>query len=348
MKTVEELLLALKQYKGKPVNLMEVCGTHTGAIRKSGIRDHLPPSIRLVSGPGCPVCVTPGSLIDESARLSREKNVELVTFGDMMKVPGVKTNLYEARALGGRIRVIYSPLSLIETALKNPNTLYVLVAVGFETTAPIYGLLMEQALLKGISNLRLLMSVKTILPAMALILQKGGVDGFICPGHVTAVTGTGIYQPLAQKYGCPFVVAGFETGQILAAIYELVHLLEENRGEVRNFYPAVVRQEGNEKARELMNRYFEPYDAVWRGIGVIPGSGLRLKKEYRAFDALEEGFREDREPLPKGCCCTQVITGELLPDKCPCFGKSCTPDNPLGPCMVSSEGACGVWYLTGV
>jgi len=346
MAGIESIIHALKAYKGRTLTLMEVCGTHTSAIMKHGIREHLSPHIRLVSGPGCPVCVTPAAYIDVAVRFALTENHVLVTFGDMMKVPGVNGELYEVRSRGGRIKMIYSPLSLLDLARENPDTTYVMAAVGFETTAPVYAMLIKKAREMGLKNIRLLLAVKTILPAMEAILEAGTVDGFICPGHVSAILGASVYEPLQKRYNKPFTIVGFEGPQLLSAIHDLVQQAERGVSAVHNLYPSVVNHQGNKKAQALMDEVFVPCHAWWRGLGLIKGSGLALKDEYGDFNATQEEIKEDGT-LKGGCRCTDVITGKINPNQCPLFGKVCTPTSPQGACMVSSEGACGIWYGTG-
>lgn len=346
MVKIEEIIHYLKSYQGKTISIMEICGTHTSAIMKNGIREHLSPNIRLVSGPGCPVCVTPAGYIDIAADIALKENHVLVTFGDMMKVPGSRMDLYEARSRGGRVKMVYSPLSILELAQKNPQMIYVMAAVGFETTAPVYALLIKKAQEEGLHNIQLLTAIKTIGPAMEAILQEETIDGFISPGHVSAITGLSLYEPLQKRYNKPFTVTGFEGKQILVAIYDIVRQVEAGTSFVHNLYPSVVEDDGNPKARVLLHEVFTPCDAWWRGLGLIKGSGLCLKPEFDVFNASNEEIK-DEEVLARGCRCTDVITGRINPNECPMFGVVCTPSKPQGACMVSSEGACGIWYGAG-
>jgi hydrogenase expression/formation protein HypD len=332
----------LKSYDGPRLSIMEVCGTHTAAIFKTGLRSLLSPEIRLVSGPGCPVCVTPAAYIDHCAALARSERCVVMSFGDMLKVPGTRLSLAGARGEGGRVEMMYAPFEALARAKRDPDTIYALAAVGFETTIPAYALVLEEALSQGVENIRLVTALKSALPALAWVAERGGPDGFICPGHVSVITGAGAYARLAARYGKPFAVAGFAGEHILAAIYAIVRALSGERAVVLNLYPSAVSEEGNGKARALIEKYFEPCPAFWRGLGVIPDSGFRLRKEYARFDgggpALGGG-----DDLPAGCRCGDVITGRIDPIECPAFGGACSPENPLGPCMVSSEGACGIW-----
>lgn len=335
----------LKNYDGRQLKLMEVCGTHTAAIFKNGIRDLISPKIKLISGPGCPVCVTPTAFIDKCVSYAKASGHELLTFGDMMKVPGTAGSLSENKAGDAHISIMYSPLEAIEKAKANPDLTYVVAAVGFETTAPTYALLVKEAARQGIENIRLVTALKTAVPALHWICEnQNDIDGFICPGHVSVITGVHVYDELAAKYGKPFVVSGFEAEHILAAIYRIVKQIEAGEGRVENMYPNAVRENGNPKALQAIEEVFEPGPAVWRGLGPIENSGLYLREEYAQFDGGSRGLDEDMQ-LPEGCRCGDVITGRINPDQCPMFaGGSCTPMEPFGPCMVSSEGSCGIWY----
>lgn len=333
----------LREYDGPPLRLMEVCGTHTAQISRCGLASMLSPKIRLVSGPGCPVCVTVTSYVDRLAELSMRPGVTVVSFGDMLRVRGSRMSLNDAKAAGGSVRMVYSPLDALKLAVEDPSRTYVFAAVGFETTASVYAMLLEEAAVSGVRNFKILTSIKTMPGVIDMICEKqGGVDGFLAPGHVSVITGSDLYLPLAEKYGIPFVVAGFEGEEILAAIYALVKL--RGRGAVRNLYPSAVTARGNEMAQASMRRCFEPCDAAWRGIGTVKGSGLAVAKEYEQFDAGGAELTEDAGFEP-GCSCPQVLTGAKSPVECPLFGKACTPENPHGACMVSTEGSCFHYYV---
>lgn len=333
----------LREYDGPPLRLMEVCGTHTAQISHCGIASMLSPKIRLVSGPGCPVCVTVTSYVDRLVELSMRPGVTVVSFGDMLRVRGRKMCLNDAKAAGGSVHMAYSPLDALKLAVKDPSHMYVFAAVGFETTASVYAMLLEEAALSGVQNLKLLTSIKTMPGVIDMICEKqGGVDGFLAPGHVSVITGSDLYIPLAEKYGIPFVVAGFEGEELLAAVYALVRL--RGRGVVRNLYPSAVTAWGNETAQESIRRCFAPCDAAWRGIGMVKGSGLTVAKEYSRFDAGGAELTEDAGFEP-GCSCPQVLTGAKSPVECPLFGTACTPENPHGACMVSTEGSCFHYYV---
>ena len=347
---IAQVIDYLKSYDGRQLKLMEVCGTHTAAIFKNGIRDLISPKIRLISGPGCPVCVTPTAFIDKCVEYAKADRCELLTFGDMMKVPGTAGSLSENKAAdeGGakaNITIMYSPLEAIEKAKANPEITYVVAAVGFETTAPTYALLVKEAARQGVKNIRLVTALKTAIPALKWICEnQNDIDGFICPGHVSVITGVHVYDGLAAEYGKPFVVSGFEAEHILAAIYRIVKQIEAGEGRVENMYPNAVKEDGNAKAIKAIEDAFEPGTAMWRGLGLIEDSGLYLRDEFAEYDGGSRGLDEDME-LPEGCRCGDVITGRINPDQCPMFaGGSCTPMEPFGPCMVSSEGSCGIWY----
>ncbi len=334
----------------RTVKIMEVCGTHTMAIRRFGLPSLLPPTVRLISGPGCPVCVTPNRYIDTAIALSRLKGVTIATFGDMVKVPGSSSSLEREKSKGARVLVVYSPHDVLLHAEKNPEEKVVFLAVGFETTAPLIAAALKEARDKGIRNFYVLPGNKVIPPAMEALLQDPEIeiDAFLLPGHVSAIIGTEPYRPLVEKYGITSAVGGFEPADILSALYMILSDLKEGKSEVRNAYTRVVKREGNPRARKIMREVFAEADSEWRGLGMIPSSGLELKDEYKEFDirnSAEVDVEETREnPL---CRCGDVLKGKVSPPECPLFGKSCTPDNPYGPCMVSSEGTCAAYYKYG-
>ncbi len=333
----------LSNYDGEELSFMEVCGTHTAAISENGIPSILSKKIKLISGPGCPVCVTVADYIDRLCTLALEDNTCVVTFGDLIRVPGSSSALQETKSKGGRIRMVYSPFEIIDLAEKDTDTTYVFAAVGFETTTPIYAVLLEKIIEENIKNIRLLTALKTMPAAIDTLCQMGGrIDGFIAPGHVSVITGANEFKPLAEKYNLPFVVSGFKGEELLAAIYALVKL--KGQGKVLNLYKSAVTDTGNEKAKALVNKYFEPCDAVWRGIGKIANSGMALKKEYAVYDAGSRELIHDNVKNKK-CRCGEVITGFSSPCDCPLFAKACTPENPQGACMVSNEGSCFHYYI---
>lgn len=335
----------LKNYDGPPVNLMEVCGTHTASISKNGIVRMLSPSIRLISGPGCPVCVTVTAYIDRLVELSLQPDTIVLTFGDLMRVPGGKMSLNDAKAAGGKVRMVYSPMDALRQAAADTKNTYIFAAVGFETTSAVYAALLQDAEKEQINNLKILTSLKVMPPVIDWVCKnQGGVDGFIAPGHVSVITGCKIYQPLAEKYSIPFVVAGFEGEQLLNTIYALVKL--RGKAKVMNLYPSVVRENGNEEAIKAIHHYFEPCDAAWRGMGVIADSGIALREEYSRFDAGSADLIEDHS-FNTNCRCAKVLTGAVAPTDCPLFGRVCTPQTPQGACMVSQEGSCYNYYISG-
>lgn len=349
---VEQIIKELKEYDGPEIKIMEVCGTHTASIFKSGVRSLISPKIKLISGPGCPVCVTPAAYIDRCIEYALKADHVLVTFGDMMKVPGKKGSLSQVKGDGAKVELMYSPMEVVEKAKQNPGITYVIAGVGFETTVPAYALTMEEAAGQGVRNIKLLTALKTVMPALEWICNnEDGIDGFLCPGHVSVIIGSTAYEELAEQYGRPFTVAGFEPEHILAGIYDIVKQLKGKSDStdhpanttVHNLYKNAVKAEGNKKAQEIIARYFEPGSAMWRGLGMIPDSGLYLKPEYQAYDAGSKGLDQDIE-LPEACRCGDVIVGRINPNECPMFGEACSPMSPYGPCMVSSEGACGIWY----
>lgn len=344
MITISEIKDFLKGYNGKKIRIMEVCGTHTSSIFKNGIRSLISPNIELISGPGCPVCVTSAGYIDKLIEYSLMENTVVLTYGDMMKVKGSEFSLTDAKAQGGNIKVIYSPQLALKMISQNSNVQYIMAAVGFETTVPIYALMLDEAIEKGIKNLKLLTSLKTIIPALEFVCEnEKGIDAFLCPGHVSVILGYNSYEQLANKYKKPFVVAGFEGEHILIALFEIIKQIQNGQAKHKNMYPSVVTKDGNEKAKTIIEQYFEQTNEFWRGIGSISGSGLKLREKYNEFDAGSTIF-ETEQKIIKGCKCSDVILGRINPVECPLFKKVCTPLNPIGPCMVSIEGACGIWY----
>jgi hydrogenase expression/formation protein HypD len=333
----------LKNYDGKSLRLMEVCGTHTAEISRCGIVSLLSPKIRLISGPGCPVCVTVTSYIDRLVALSMEPNHVVVSFGDLLRVKGSSQSLNDAKACGGQVRMVYSPMDILKLAVAEPTEIFIFAAVGFETTTPVYALLLDEANNHGIHNIKLLTSLKTMPPVIDWVCgNQSGIDGFIAPGHVSVITGSEIFQPIAQKYAIPFAVAGFQAEQILLAIYALVR--RHGKGEVMNLYPSAVTSEGNPTAQKKVSQYFIPCDAAWRGMRTIKGSGMRLKDEYAAFDAGSVNLTDDHSANPN-CRCAKVLTGAISPRQCPLFGKKCNPQSPQGACMVSTEGSCYQYFV---
>lgn len=335
-----QLVDYLRNYNGRKIRLMEVCGSHTHAIATHGIRDILSPQIELLSGPGCPVCVTPTAYIDKLIELSLEPDTTVVTFGDLLRVPGSKESLNEAKGKGGSVEMVYSPMDVLALAKENPYRKYVFAAVGFETTAPVYTLLLDNAIKENLNNIRLLTALKTMPGAISYLCNNGAeIDGFIAPGHVCAVTGAEYFDQLATKYQIPFGVSGFGAKELVIAIYGLVQMVINKEYKVNNFYTSVVASGKNPIIESQLEKYFEPADVAWRGMGIIPGTGLLLKEEYKQFDAGSKGLDVDNKKN-KACRCGEILMGKAKPNDCPLFGKVCTPSTPAGACMVSEEGSC--------
>ncbi|MFH0886804.1 MAG: hydrogenase formation protein HypD [bacterium] len=333
-----------------PATFMEVCGTHTVSIFRSGIKNLLPSSITLLSGPGCQVCVTPNIEIDKIIWLARNLNHIIVTFGDMLKVPGTYSSLEAERAKGSDIRIIYSPLEALDIARANPFKKVIFLGVGFETTIPAIGLMIETAKQENISNFFLFSTHKIVPPALDALLGSGelNLDGLILPGHVSAIIGTKVYDFISEKYDLPAVVTGFEPLDILQGIEILLDMKNKGIKKIANQYSRVVKEQGNIVAQQVIARVFTPANVSWRGMGMIPMSGLKLNKDYCAYDA--EGqfeFPNISSHEPAGCICGEVIRGVKNPKQCQLFKNKCTPENPVGPCMVSSEGTCSAYYKYG-
>jgi len=327
---------------------MEVCGTHTMAIAAGGLKSLFPDNLRLVSGPGCPVCVTEKVFIDRALAVGREHGACLVTFGDLVRVPGTVGSLETFRSEGGKVRVVYSPMDMIGVALEQAPLPTVFLGVGFETTVPTVAASLKTALARGIENLFVLPAFKTIHPPLEILAAKEELDGFLLPGHVSAIIGSDSYRYLADDFHKTGVVAGFEPLDILLALKDLVTLAVDGTPKIINDYKRVVRGEGNPAARDVIYEVLEPADASWRGLGLIPGSGLRFKGPYSRFDATVHLPVEvpPAKDDPR-CLCAAILTGGTTPDKCRLFGKECTPEDPVGPCMVSSEGTCAAYYKYG-
>jgi hydrogenase expression/formation protein HypD len=341
----------IKKRGGRPLRLMEVCGTHTVAVFRHGIRSLLPEGVILLSGPGCPVCVTSIRDVDIAVLLAERPGAVLVTFGDMVRVPGGERSLYEARAGGADVRVVYSPLDALEIAFEEREKTVVFFATGFETTSPLVAGTLLEAERAGIGNFYLHPVHKLVPPALKALLDSGetAIDGLMLPGHVSAIIGSRPYGFLAEEYATPSVITGFGAGDIMRGILMLLKQTEAGKPEVEIQYRSVVREEGNTRALEVMGTCFEPAEAYWRGIGPIPASGLLLNEKYRHRDIGEHvdlsGVKES--PEPPGCSCGEVLRGVRLPTGCPLFGRRCTPENPVGACMVSDEGSCAAYHRYG-
>lgn len=335
----------VKNYKGPPIRIMEVCGTHTHEIFRLGIRNILPEDIKLISGPGCPVCVTPTGFIDEAVILALKCGATICTFGDLVRVPGSETNLAGARAKGAKIQVVYSPLDAVEYAAQHPEEKVVFLSVGFETTVPASCLAVRRAKKTGITNFSLLTANKTMTNAYRLL--KDSADAFLFPGHVSAITGTEVYENLKPE-GISGAVTGFTSGEILSALAVIIKKLGEKEPFAVNCYPRVVTREGSPAAKQLIAEIMTECDATWRGLGMIKNSGLKLNSTYAEFDARLKyalpGITGKESPL---CRCGDILKGNCKPYDCKLFGKGCTPDHPVGACMVSSEGTCSAYYKYG-
>ncbi len=334
----------------KQIKLMEVCGTHTVEIFRHGIRDVIPKNITLLSGPGCPVCVTSVHDVDASIAIAKNPGVIMATFGDMMRVPGGTQSLLEARSEGADVRVLYSPIDALALAQKEKDKTVVFFATGFETTSPLIAGTLAHAELAGTKNFTIYAAHKLVPPALKALLDSPDVqvDGFILPGHVSTIIGTKPYEFVASQYKIPSVVTGFEAKEVVEGILMIVRQIAQKRAAVEIAYTKVVREEGNPRAVALLEKYFEPTDAYWRGIGVLPGSGLKLRDKYAAFDAnvkFHPPVSTAKEP--ELCSCGDILRGVKIPTECALFGTACTPEAPVGPCMVSTEGSCAAYYKYG-
>jgi hydrogenase expression/formation protein HypD len=350
MKQMIDELHHLTGMVGRPLKLMEVCGTHTVEIFRHGIRSIIPNTITLLSGPGCPVCVTSIRDVDAAISIAKQPDTVLVTFGDMMRVPGGRQSLMEARSEGADVRILYSPMDALKLAQEDGSKQVVFFATGFETTSPLIAGTVLAAVRRKVKNFTILSSHKTVPLALKALLDSPDVrvDGFILPGHVSTIIGLAPYEFVAKEYKKPAVVTGFEAGEIIEGILMIVRQIARGEAKVENAYPTVVMAGGNPRAVEILNEIFEPADSYWRGIGVLPGTGLRLREQYREFDA-ETRFRPESTGIaePELCSCGDILRGVKVPTECPIFGTGCTPESPVGPCMVSTEGSCSAYYKYG-
>lgn len=331
----------------RPWKIMEVCGGQTHSLVKNGIMDLLPEQVQMIHGPGCPVCVTPLNLIDKAIYLAEEKDVILCSFGDMLRVPGSRKSLLQAKAAGADIRILYSPLEAVQLASENPDREVVFFAVGFETTAPANALSIDKAYELGLTNYSILASQVLVPPAIEAVMndKESQIDAFLAAGHVCTIMGMDEYYPLVKHYGIPMVVTGFEPVDLLQGILLTVQQLEKGKAELQNQYSRVVKPKGNPKAQELIRKIFTVADREWRGIGTIPASGFEVRPKYAAFDAnLKFTIQLKKVEEPKECIAGLVLKGIKKPKQCSQFGKKCTPQNPMGAPMVSSEGACAAYY----
>jgi len=346
---VEEIRRMVEQ-RGMPLRFMEVCGTHTVAIFRSGLRQLLPEEVELVSGPGCPVCVTPVAYIDQALGYAKETDTIITTFGDMMKVPGSSSSLAEAHAAGADIRIVYSPLDSLAIAEENPGKRVIFLSVGFETTTPSEASTIVTARRKGQKNFFMLSAQKLVPAAIRMLLEdpETQVDGFLLPGHVAVITGTAVFDFLPREYGRPGVVAGFEPLEILRAVYRLARMTTEGKPSIINEYGRVVRSDGNPVARKIVEEVYEQTDTEWRGLGMIPHSGLVMRPAWNDFDIAVVEPQQYRETKKVSACrCGEVLRGRITPEGCPLFGQACRPEQAAGPCMVSVEGVCAAWYKYG-
>ena len=349
MHSAEEILQAIRELKPEPVKLMEVCGTHTMAIAKAGIKTLLPEGVELLSGPGCPVCVTPPEVIDQILDLAMEPKIILTSYGDMLRVPGSTPgdSLLRRRALGARVEIVYSPMDAIEIAKAHPEKEVVFLGVGFETTAPGTAAAALSAGEQGVKNFSVWSMLKLVEPALRALMamEDFRIQGFLCPGHVATIIGERGFRFLPEEYAMPAVISGFEPEDILLSVYGLLKQIREGRPRVQNEYKRAVAENGNTLAQRILKEAFEPRTDLWRGLGSIENSGLGLRKELWDLDAQRRfGLTRLPAPKPTACRCGDVITGRIGPQGCPLFGKVCTPEDPVGPCMVSSEGACAAAY----
>jgi hydrogenase expression/formation protein HypD len=343
----QRLIAKIKSISKRDVRLMEVCGTHTVAIFRSGMRSVLPHTVSLLSGPGCPVCVTDQGEIDAFIELARREDVIITTFGDLMRVPGTKSSLQKESAGGRDIRVVYSTFDALEIARKNSTKKVVFLGVGFETTAPTIAAAILSAAQSGVNNFSVISAHKLVPPALEALMaaEQIRIDGFILPGHVSVIIGLNAYRPFFDHHQVPCVVAGFEPADILQAVTLLVEMLEADRPALENAYPRAVTLEGNPRAQQILDEIFEPVDACWRGIGVIPLSGLKIREKYGAHDAQKLfDIQVPDAKTPKGCACGEILIGTKTPPDCALYKKVCTPMDPVGPCMVSTEGTCAAYY----
>lgn len=346
----KKLVSIISSRNGSPIKLMELCGTHTMSIFKSGIRSILPKEIKLVSGPGCPVCVTPNYYIDAAIRLTEFEDVIVATFGDMMRVPGNKGTLTEAKAQGKDVKIVYSPLDCLKMAQNNSDKRVVFLSIGFETTTPVIALTVKKAKELNINNFFVLTANKTMPEVLEVLASDKDlkIDGFIYPGHVCSITGTNFCENVSENHRIPGVVAGFEPVDILLGIKELIDLIDEKSPDIKNYYPRIVNREGNEEALKTLNEVFRKCDANWRGIGLIKDSGMCLNDDYSEFDAWKVfELQESYEEKVNGCICGEILKGVKDPCDCPLFKTVCSPENPKGACMVSSEGSCAAFYKYG-
>lgn len=346
---LEEIYDIAEQYKekfGKEPALMEVCGSHTMAVAKTGVKKLLAGKVKLISGPGCPVCVTDQKSIDAMIQLADGENRIVCTFGDMIRVPGTTNTLLDAKTAGKDIRIVYSPIDAVKIAKENQDKEVIFLGIGFETTIPVLGVALKMADEEKVTNFSMWVTTKLVEPILRKLLDEGEVhvDGFLLPGHVSIVLGSKQYHYLKDEYGVPGVICGFEPVELLSGIYKNIQLLLEEKPDIINAHKHVVRDEGNLEAQKIMSTYFKPCPEAWRGIGIIENSGLDIREEYEHINAKVKFPITVAEPKKTKCRCGDVIRGMIQPEECSLFAKACTPINPIGPCMVSSEGSCAASF----
>jgi len=343
---IDEAKAVITGYDGPHIRIMEVCGTHTHDIFKLGIRSILPKSVELISGPGCPVCVTPVGYVDEAVMLALDKQAVVCTFGDLIRVPGTKKSLADARREGADIRMVYSPFDALDLAKNNPDKEVVFLAVGFETTTPVTCLTIMHAMKEGVKNFSVLCANKTM--PNAYMALKDSADAFLYPGHVNAITGEAICREMLEKYGVSGVIAGFTAEELMDAVAVIITGIKSGKPFFENCYKRVVRENGNPPAMAAIDEVMEPVDTEWRGLGIIPMSGQKLREKYKAYDARLKFELPELKGVPNPACrCGEVLQGKCKPSDCKVFGKVCTPEHPVGACMVSDEGACSAYYQYG-
>ena len=350
LELVKPLVEELKKAVTRPLRVMEVCGSHTMAIFRNGLRSILPQGMELVSGPGCPVCVTSASHMDAFIAMADHPGVRVAIFGDLFRVPGTHTSLAEASSRGAQVDIVYSPMDALELAAQHPDQLVVFLGVGFETTTPGIAATILAAKTRNIANFAVFSTQKTMPAPMEALLSDPQleIDGLLCPGHVSSIIGAGAWQPLAQKYHLACVVGGFETADLVKSLILLAYQVGRGDSKVENAYPRAVSWEGNVRARKMVEEIFEPVDMDWRGLGHIPASGLKIREKYAAFDAEARlAITLPAAEEPKGCMCGNILKGMNTPTECPLFDTRCTPAHPVGPCMVSSEGTCAAYQKYG-
>lgn len=349
---ISKVIERINELCDRPVKIMEICGTHTMAIAKTGIKTLLNNNVKLISGPGCPVCVTPQDRIDSILKLSRRKEIIIATYGDMIRVPGTNfgDSLQSYKARGASVEIVYSAMDAIELAKNNRDKEIIFLGIGFETTTPTSAIALKVANDENINNFSVFSMHKLCEPVLRTLIEQPDfdIDGFICPGNVSIIIGEKGFEFIVKDYKLPAVITGFEGGDIIAAIYKILEMLIGNDIKLVNEYSRIVKKNGNESAKMVIEEYFEPYEDLWRGLGLIPASGLRIKDKYKKFDAAYKfGIELSNRNFDTACRCGDIIMGKREPNTCPIFGKECTPDNPVGPCMVSSEGACAARYKYG-